>query len=91
MKLAGRKTSSNFRTRRSSVIMTQSLKKLSFGDGYRLGLIAKNPNGIDRLEVVKYLDSEAEKIGRAIITPKKASKNARSAAIDLLKLADKKA
>lgn len=66
------------------------MKPISFGDGYRLSLIAKNPVGIDRRQVALHLDTEAKKIASAIIAPKKATKNVRAAAVDLVKLADQK-
>ncbi len=68
------------------------MKPISFGDGYRLGLIAKNLKGINRKKLAEHLDSDAKEIATAIITPGTLSKNkdAQSAAKDLVKLAEKR-
>lgn len=66
------------------------MKPISFGDAYGLGLIAKSPTGVDPQQIVDNLGPEAKRIGNAVIHRDSAPRTARSAAKELLKLADKK-
>ena len=62
------------------------MKPLTFADAYGLGLIAKNPNAVDRSEILDHLSPEARKIATAIITPGAVlSKDIKSAAKELQK------
>ena len=65
------------------------MKSFSFADAYGLGLIAKNPRGEDWSEIVTHLSEDARQIAHEIITPGSASRDARSAAKELLGLAEK--
>lgn len=63
-------------------------KSFTFADGYGLGLIAKDPRG-DWSEIVTHLSDDAQKIANAIINPVNASRDAKTAAKELLDMADK--
>ena len=63
------------------------MKYFSFEDGYGLGLIAKNPNR-DWTLIVAHLSEDARKIADEIIRPGNARGEVKSAADDLLKLAE---
>jgi len=64
------------------------MKSFSFADAYGLGLIAKNPAD-DWTEIVTHLSAGAREIAREIITPGSAPREVKSAARDLLTLAER--
>lgn len=63
-------------------------KPFSFADGYGLGLIAKDPRG-DWTGIVEHLSDHAQKIAYAMINPDSASRDVKSAAKELLDMADR--
>ena len=63
-------------------------KSISFADGYGLGLIAKNP-AHDWAEIREYLSAEAQQIADELISPGSGTREVKSAAQDLLRLAQK--
>jgi hypothetical protein len=63
-------------------------KPFTFADGYGLGLIARNPQG-DWKGIIEHLSDHAQKIANAMIDPGSGSRDARSAAQDLLGMAGK--
>jgi hypothetical protein len=67
--------------------MNKKTKAITLWEMYGLGLIARNPKGMHPAQITSHLGSEAKKIADAIITPKQASKPAKSAAKELLNLA----
>lgn len=60
----------------------------SFADAYGLGLIAKNPTD-DWKQIRDHLSDDAKKVADEIISPGPASREVKSTAQGLLKLADK--
>ena len=63
------------------------MKYFSFEDAYGLGLIARNPNR-DWTLIISHLSEDARLIADEIIHPGNARGEVRSAADDLLKLAE---
>jgi hypothetical protein len=64
-------------------------KSFSFADAYGLGLIAKKPEGHDWSEIRNHLSADAREIADEIISPGHGTREVKSAAQDLLKLAQK--
>ena len=72
-----------------STRMRKQMKRLSFADGYGLGLIAKYPQD-DWSEIRQHLSVEAQKIAQELISPSnRTSREIKSAADDLRNLARK--
>lgn len=72
----------------SSSNTNRDMKSFSFADAYGLGLIAKNPRN-DWSEIVKHMSEHAQQIAFEMINPGSGSRNAKSAAQELLNLAEK--
>ena len=67
---------------------SKDMKSFSFADAYGLGLIARNPHN-DWSDIVSHLSDDAQQIALEIIKPGSGPRHAKSAARELLNLAER--
>ncbi|HKO45061.1 MAG TPA: hypothetical protein VJU84_17425 [Pyrinomonadaceae bacterium] len=85
-----RRKSTRRRKQTTSIAANKKAKKtpITFGDMYGLGLLVKNPERLYDLDIIAHLSPEAQKIAKAVVSPRRSTpKDVKSAAKELSSLA----